>query len=184
MKSFLFIVLTLYFASSFHALNVVSRNLFTLMFLFVVGLTGRTILIRLRPNGRDSCERIIDALLNQFVKRKSLTKTFVRLMMWNLTIDFLLIVTGFLTLGIFPLVWTPLILVINGPEPSSYKKYEYLWFESAALILSASLGSWGGLKINQFFGDALNITLTLSGLIILIRITASFLETLELRDYR
>ncbi|HIE15067.1 TPA: hypothetical protein EYP70_07330 [Candidatus Bathyarchaeota archaeon] len=119
-----------------------------------------------------------DVIIGNFILRKSFLSTFIRLFLWNLSIDFLLIFVGFITFGLFPLVWIFLMLGLANPDLPSLKN-AYLWFENACLIISATIGFWGGLRLDQILENISSLLPPMIGLIILIQGIASFLEILE-----
>ena len=120
-----------------------------------------------------------DVIIGNFILRKSFSSTFIRLFLWNILIDFLLIFAGFITFGLFPLVWVFLMFGIASPDFPSLKDHAYLWFENACLILSATIGFWGGLRLDQVLENISSFLPPMIGFIILIQGIASFLEVLE-----
>jgi hypothetical protein len=143
----------------------------------LLGLTIRFIITRLgikEPLERTSW---INDLINNIVIRRNTFQTFLRLSIWNFFISFLLIVSGFFTFGLSPVIWIFLNLGIFMKDINMFKRYFYSWFETIAIILSASLGIWGGLRIDQILNNSNVIPITIPIVIIILYVSSALLES-------
>jgi len=93
---------------------------------------------------------ILDELIGQFLLRKSFLQTFTRIYLWNILISSIVICSGAITLGVFPLIWAFLNLGLFFPDVDLFRLHLYPWIEEATNILSAALGAWVGQNLHVF----------------------------------
>jgi len=126
----------------------------------------------------------LDRFTGDLLIRRSPLQTFLGLCLWNLLISWVVILAGFLTLGIVPIIWIFFNLGLLGPQPKIFKDYPHCWLEASAFIVSASLGIWGGLNLNLVLGNLSLVPLTTLIFILGLHISAALLETLEIHENR
>ncbi|MEM2936202.1 MAG: hypothetical protein QW231_03390 [Candidatus Bathyarchaeia archaeon] len=126
----------------------------------------------------------LDRFTGDLLIRRSPLQTFLGLCLWNLLISWIVILAGFLTLGVVPIIWMFFNLGFLGPSPDIFKDYPYCWLEASAFIVSASLGIWGGLNPNLVLGNLSLIPLTTVIFILVLHLSAALLETLEIHKDR
>jgi len=122
----------------------------------------------------------LDRFTGDLLIRRSPLQTFLGLCLWNLLISWLVILAGFLTLGVVPIIWIFFNLGFLGPPPDIFKDYPHCWLEASAFIFSASLGIWGGQKLNLVLGNLSLIPPTTLIFILGLHLSAALLETLEI----
>ncbi len=150
------------------------------VFTGLVGLAVRLSASRLGV--KEPMERAaeLDKFTGDLLIRRSPLQTFLGLSLWNLLISLVVILAGFLTLGVVPIIWIFFNLGLLGPQPNIFKDYPHCWLEASAFIASASLGIWGGLKLNLVLANLGLIPLTTVIFILGLHISAALLETLEI----
>ncbi|MCW4027236.1 MAG: hypothetical protein NWE76_07120 [Candidatus Bathyarchaeota archaeon] len=90
---------------------------------------------------------VLDELIGRLLVRKSTLQTLARTFCWNILLSFAIIASGFISFGILPVVWIFLNLGVFSAGKGMFMRYTHPWLETAALILSASLGIWGGARL-------------------------------------
>jgi hypothetical protein len=128
--------------------------------------------------------KMLDEFTGSLLVRRSLLQTLARLWLWNIAVSFAIILTGFITLGAFPIVWAFLNLGLFSPEISIFKRCIHPWLETAAVTLSAALGIWGGLRLNALLNSPGMIPPSVITLILGLYAISALLETLEIRQTR
>jgi len=126
----------------------------------------------------------LDRFTGDLLIRRRPLQTLLGLCFWNLLISGIVILAGFLTLGVVPIIWMFFNLGLLGPQPKVFKDYPHCWFEASAFIVSASLGIWGGLKLNLVLGNLGLIPSTTVIFIFGLHLSAALLETLEIHKNR
>jgi len=126
----------------------------------------------------------LDKFTGDLLIRRSLLQTFLQLCLWDLLISWVVVLAGFLTLGVVPIIWIFFNLGLLGPQLNIFKDYPHCWLEASAFILSASLGIWGGLKLNLVLSNLSLIPSTTVFFILGLHLSAALLETLEIHKNR
>jgi len=93
---------------------------------------------------------MLDELIGQLLLRKGFLQTFIRIYLWNTLVSSIVICSGAITLGVFPLVWAFLNLGLFSPDVDLFRIHLYPWIEEATNILSAALGAWTGQNLYAF----------------------------------
>ena len=123
---------------------------------------------------------LLDDLTGKLLVRRSALYTLTRICCWNVLLSFAIIVSGLITFGVFPVIWAFLNLGVFGPGMNTFRRYLHPWLETAAVILSASLGIWGGARFGFVLVDPGMIQPSVIILILGLYGIAAMLETLEI----
>ena len=150
------------------------------VFAWLVGLAVRLSASQLGVRAPLERAAELDRFTGDLLIRRSPLQTFLGLCLWNLLISWVVILAGFLTLGVVPIIWIFFNLGLLGPQLNIFKDYPHCWLEASAFIVSASMGIWGGLKLNLVLGDLGLIPLTTLIFIFMLHLSAALLETLEI----
>jgi len=124
-----------------------------------------------------------DEVIGQILIREKPLQTFIRIYLWNMTISFIVIISGAVTFGVLPLVWAFLNLGFLFPDLNLFRFYLSPWIEESANILSAALGIWVGYNLHAFPQEYLSllwIAISLSGLYVV----SALMETFEIHESR
>ena len=124
---------------------------------------------------------LLDDLTGRLLVRRSTLQTLTRIYCWNILLSFAIIASGLITFGVLPVVWAFLNLGVFSPSANAFRRYLHPWLETAAVILSASLGIWGGARLNLVLRDPGIIQSSLIVLVLGLHGIAAMLETLEIR---
>jgi len=154
------------------------------VFTGLVGLAVRLSASRLGVRAPLERAAELDRFTGDLLIRRSPLQTFLGLCLWNLLISWVVILAGFLTLGVVPIIWIFFNLGLLGPQLNIFKDYPHCWLEATAFIVSVSLGIWGGLKLNLVLGNLSLIPSTTIILILGLHVSAALLETLEIHKNR
>lgn len=146
----------------------------------LTGLAIRFLAVKLGLTEHLDRAATLDDFVGKLLVKRSALRTFLGLYLWNILASAFVVTSGFLTIGIFPIIWVLLNLGLFCPEASIFKRYSYCWFEASAAILSSSLGIWGGLKLNALLENLGLIPLSFIILILTLYVISAFLETLEI----
>ena len=147
----------------------------------VAGLTIRFTTSRLgiwEPSERAA---MLDDLTGRLLVRRSALQTLTGICCWNVFLSFAIIASGFITFGVFSVVWVFLNLGVFSPGVNAFRRYLHPWLETTAVILSASLGMWGGARFNLVLYDPGIIQPSVIILVLGLHGIAAMLETLEIR---
>jgi len=154
------------------------------VFAGLVGLAVKQLASRLGVGEPTERAAELDRFTGDLLIRRSPLQTFLGLCLWNLLISGIVILAGFLTLGVVPIIWMFFNLGLLGPQPNIFRDYPHCWLEASAFIFSASLGIWGGLKLNLVLGNLSLIPSTTVIFIFVLHLFAALLETLEIHKNR
>lgn len=149
----------------------------------VAGLTIKFTTSRLgiwEPSERAA---LLDELTGRLLVRRSTLQTLTRICCWNVLLSFAVIASGLITFGVFPIVWTFLNLGVFSPSVNAFTRYLHPWLETAAVIISASLGIWGGARLSLVLGNLGMIQPSVIILVLGLQGIAAMLETLEIRRF-
>jgi len=116
------------------------------------GLIIRLLTLALGITKMQKCVFVIEELIGQILLRKGVLQTFTRIYLWNILVSSIVICSGAITFGVFPLVWAFLNLGLFLPDVVIFRLYLHPWIEEAANILSAALGVWIGQNLHEFPG--------------------------------
>jgi len=150
----------------------------------LTGLAVNFLAVRLGLGEHLDRATTLDDFVGKLLVKRSALRTFLGLYLWNILASALVVTSGFLTMGIFPIIWVLLNLGLFCPEITIFKRYLYCWFEAPAFILSSSLGIWGGVKLNILLENLGLIPPTFIILILVLYAFSAFLETLEISGSR
>jgi len=120
---------------------------------------------------------MLDEFIGGLLVRRSRFRTFTRICLWNILVSFVIAAAGFLTMGALPIVWAFLGLGLFSPDINIFKRYLHSWLETVAVVLSASLGIWGGQNLNLVLMNLSMIPPTIIILILGLHVFAAVMET-------
>jgi len=161
-----------------------SYEIALLVFASLTGLTIRLAALKIGISEPLEQTAMLDESIGGLFVKRSPLQTFLRIFLWNILLSYAIVIVGFLTFGIFPIIWIFLHLGLFCPKISIFKRCLYCWFEASAVILSASLGIWGGLKSNLLLENPGMIPPPFVILILELYAFSALLETLEICQVR
>lgn len=129
-------------------LRSISREIVICVFAMLAGLLVSLSASRLGARAHVEVATEIDEFTGALLVRRKLLQTFLGIFIWNLFLSSLVVLAGFATMGVVPVVWAFLNLGLLLPTLDYLKYYVHCWFETSAVLISTSLGVWGGLNLN------------------------------------
>jgi len=150
----------------------------------IAAAAGQAIKLVASKLGREKLSQegtMMDEFMTNLLVRRSPSKTFVRLAVWNVLVSFIVISGGLISLGTISIIWAFLHLGLLGPGISILMRYPHSWVEISAVILSSALGIWGGLNFHSFLNNSAAVPTAIFALVLGLHVCSALLETLEIR---
>ena len=150
----------------------------------ITGLTVKFTTSKLGVCSPSERAAVLDDLIGRLLVRKSAFQTLARIFWWNILLSFAIITSGFISFGVLPVVWIFLNLGVFSAGKGMFMRYTHPWLETAALILSASLGVWGGARLGLLLYHPSIVQPSVFVLILGLHGIAAMLETSETHQRR